>query len=73
LAVGSPELAKHAPEVADLNESGAHREVNANPDEQINEDAGVQDIAERIYQLHLKEVQIYFLSRTYGQLLVTGW
>src|ERR1700730_2844914 len=41
LAVGSAELAKHATEVADLNTSGAHREIEAYTDEQINEDVSV--------------------------------
>lgn len=64
LAMGPPELAKRPPEVADLNESGAHREIDANTNEQINEDLCVQDIAKRINQLLLKEVQICSLSTT---------
>ena len=59
--MGSAELTEHAPEVPDLDESGARREIDANTDEQIDKDVGVQDIAKRIDQLLLKEVQICFL------------
>lgn len=62
LSMGSPKLAKHAPEIPDLNTPSAHGEINADTDEQVNEDLGVQDIAKRIDQLLLKNVQICFLS-----------
>ena len=61
LAVGSAELTEHAPEVADLNESGAQREIDANRDKQKNQDVAIQGIAKRIDQLLLKKVQICFL------------
>jgi hypothetical protein len=65
--VGSPELANHPPEVADLDESGADREIDTSTYEQINEDVSVEDIAKRIDQLLLKEVQICFLSGNMGR------
>jgi hypothetical protein len=63
LTVGFPKLAKHAAEVPDLNTPGAQREIDAGTDEQVDEDMGVQDIAERIDQLRLKEVQVCYSPR----------
>jgi hypothetical protein len=60
--VGSADLAKHAPEVPDLNESRAHREVDAGTDEQVEEDVAIQDVAQWIDQLRLNEVQISILD-----------
>jgi hypothetical protein len=80
--MGFPELTNHPPEVPNLNESGAHREIDANTNEQIDEDVCVQDIAKRIDQLLLKEVQICSLSETCaavshrhrkGEMLTTGF
>ena len=58
MAVGSAELAEHAPEVPELNESGAHREIDADTNEQINEDVAIEGIAQRVDQPRLNEVQI---------------
>jgi hypothetical protein len=60
LSVRPPQLAKHPSEITDLNQSRPQREIDANADKQIDEDVGVEDLAERVDQLFLKEVHIHF-------------
>src|SRR5579875_823033 len=61
--VRHPQLANHPADVTDLDEAGAHRQIDAGPDQQVNEDVPAEDLADRIDELRPKKVHACFLPK----------